>query len=235
MIDVVQPYITTHPHGIVERHDANLPFFVRWAVRGVFASNASAVLWGRWPSNDERKAAAGRNFAAALPSNINDPLAWSSEAVDLLKRSSGEWWAPFVEGSAVAKQVGDTKGWPPANGGGGRRGRGRRTLHGDETTSLDGDYDLFRANFSRGDEYAAIVKAFSGPGEYFVVATASVDAFMLHQNKPAPPNTPPQSNFVNARLNRDYYVRAYDEVAHEDHVIRGRNAWHSKPVRVVVA
>ena len=225
MIDVVQPYITTHPHGIVERHDANLPFFVRWAVRGVFASNASAVLWGRWPNNDDRKDAAGHNFPAALPTNINDPLAWSPEAVDLLSRSSGEWWAPFVEGSATAKQVGDTKGWPPANGG--------RNLH--DETSLDGDYDLFRANFSRGDEYAAIIKDFAGPGEYFVVATASVDAFMLHQNKPAPPNTPPQSNFVNARLNRDYYVQAYDDVAHEDHVIRGRNAWHSKPIRVVVA
>ena len=71
-------------------------------------------------------------------------------------------------------------------------------------------------------------------GEYFVVVGARVDTMMLRQKKPAPENTPPQSNFVNARLNPDWFVHVHDEVANEDHTINGRGAWFSKPVRVKV-
>jgi hypothetical protein len=51
MLDVVQPYIVTHPQGSVTRHDPDLNFMVRWAVRGCFSVNTSSVHWGPWPAN----------------------------------------------------------------------------------------------------------------------------------------------------------------------------------------
>ena len=85
----------------------------------------------------------------------------------------------------------------------------------------------------------SFVPAYLPAGEYFVVATAAVDEFMRHQHNPEPAHTPPQSNFVNARTNADWFVRVVDDKSsggsgEEEHIIRGRAAWHSKPIHVVV-
>lgn len=64
MIDVVQPYIITHPSGLVHHKDPKTALMMRWSVRGCFGVNASTLFWGHWPTDEARKEAQSQGFPA---------------------------------------------------------------------------------------------------------------------------------------------------------------------------
>ena len=151
MIDVVQPYITTHPHGVVRRHDISVPVFVRWAVRGCFEVDGSRLLWGLWPSEAEVK--------SFQPNATNTHV-----------------WQNFIMGEVSGRRIGMGHGWPPANIEAAIDDLDMGQAE-SASRSLDArDYDLFDANFSRGDEFAAFLPKLPQPGatEFGVVCFFAV-------------------------------------------------------------
>jgi len=204
LLDVVQPYVVLHcpcesfADDIISSSELDVSLTIQWEVGGCFDVDQTSLMWGRFPTETE---------VSQLDSTWNTWHGWIKQVRDAnLVASSSETTTTFSGESRWNK------------------------LPNFQSHKTAPFLPQFEQNISvseiwQGLTQAGLITDSDLEVDVFVMATASVDSFMMEQSNPEP-NVAPQSHFVNSRLRDDWDLQV------GEHRVLGHNEWFSAPIKL---
>ena len=202
LLDIVQPYVVLHCpcESFADDHDMSLTdsLTIQWEVGGCFDVDETSLMWGRFPTESE---------VSGVHSAWDTWHDWTCQVRDL----------NLVVGHSETTLSGSSR-WNRV---------GTSNFMSQKSAPF---LPQFEQNISISKIWqdltnAGLVSDQDSEVDVFIMATAHVDSFMMHQSSPEP-NVEPQSHFVNARLSDDWDKQV------GEHRVLGHSEWLSTPIKL---